>query len=171
MIRSSVEALPPHHALCHGYVMPRESSPSFRVMRQKVATRPNLRHLLPIQANFLRIACRLYSRLLSHSEPLLSMQQARELKWPQGDCSKERFFDFLFHISDAMVTGLSVTPSCTGKLSHRPGVTLAAAANWIGDKTDCSRFNAPIEGGSAVRFRGAPSPNAHELRGLHWCSC
>src|SRR5436309_16007883 len=91
MIRSSVEALPPPHALCHGYVMPRESSPSFWIMRQKVAMRPNQRHLLPIQANFLRIACRLYSHLLSHRVPLLtiSMQRACQLKWPRGGFPKE----------------------------------------------------------------------------------
>jgi hypothetical protein len=130
--------------------------------------RSNQRHLLPIQANFLRIACRLYSRLLSHREPLLtiSMQRAYQLKWPRGGFPKDRFFDFPFHISCSTVTVLRATPSCMGKLSQRPRVTLVVAANWPGYETDCVRFNALIEGGSTVRFE------AHRQRlAMSWENC
>lgn len=49
--------------------------------------RPGQRYLPPIQADVLRIACRVYSHLLSFlqrtSALYLAMQRACQLKWPR----------------------------------------------------------------------------------------
>jgi hypothetical protein len=95
--------------------------------------RPHQRYLLPIQAKFLlkhRLSCVLpppFSQ--SISALYLSMQRACQLKWPREIVRRMASLAFPSYISCATVAGRSVTPSCKGKLSHRPGVALAAAAN------------------------------------------